>query len=122
MRALPLLLLLLSGCAHTALRTDDANYSSRDYLATALETLTESDPDVQGLRVQAQRETKAALEQLMDGATSHRRVPYDGPPRLEVALELLERSEGALAKTGDAEALEHTRRAAQTLRLALAPR
>ncbi len=122
MRALPLLLLLLSACAHTALRTDDASYSTRDYLATALETLTESDPDVQGLRVQAQRETKAALEQLMDGATSHRRVPYDGPPRLEVALELLERSEGALTKTGDAEALEHTRRAAQTLRLALAPR
>lgn len=122
MRALPLLLLFVSACAHTALRTEDANFSSRDYLATALETLTASDPDVQGLRVQAQLETKAALEQLMDGATTHRVVPYDGPPRLEVALELLERSEGALTKSGDAEALEHTRRAAQSLRLALAPR
>lgn len=122
MRALPLLLLLVTACAHTALRTEDTSYSSRDYLATALETLTAADPDVHGLRVQAQLETKAALEQLMDGATSHRPVPYDGPPRLEVALELLERSEGALTKTGDAEALEHTRRAAQSLRLALAPR
>ncbi|MBM4780480.1 MAG: hypothetical protein GQE15_22480 [Archangiaceae bacterium] len=122
MRALPLLMLLVTACAHTALRTEDVNYSSRDYLATALETLTASDPDVHGLRVQAQLETKAALEQLVDGATSHRVVPYDGPPRLEVALELLERSEGALTKTGDAEALEHTRRAAQSLRLALAPR
>lgn len=122
MRALPLLLLFVSACAHTALRTDDATFSTRDYLATALETLTASDPDVQGLRVQAQLETKAALEQLVDGATSHRVVPYDGPARLEVALELLERVESRLATTGDAEALEHTRRAAQSLRLALAPR
>lgn len=116
------LLLLVSGCAHTALRTDDTRFTTRDYLATALETLTASDPDVAGLRVRAQLETKAALEQLMDGATSHRVVPYDGPPRLEVALELLERSEGALSASGEARALEHTRRAAQSLRVALAAR
>jgi hypothetical protein len=101
---------------------DATSFSSRDCLETALETLSTADPDVAGYRVQAQLETKAALAQLLDGATSHRVVPFDGPPQLEVALELLERSEGALAALGEPAALEHTRRAAQSVRLALATR
>ncbi len=123
MRALlVMVVLLVSGCAHTALKTDATSFSSRDYLSTALETLSAADPDIAGYRVRAQVETKAALAQLVDGATSHRVVPSDGPPRLEVALELLERSEGALAALGEPVALEHTRRAAESVRLALAPK
>lgn len=116
-----ILMLLFGGCAHSALRVDPAtSFSSRDYLATALETLSVADPDAEGRRAIAERETRAALEDLVDGHLRSRAVPYEGPPRLEVALELLERSEATLAQAHAEEALEHTRRAAQALRLALA--
>lgn len=113
-----LLLLVLPGCAHTALRGDES-FSARDYLQTALDTLAAADPDVGGHRLRAQLETKAALEVLGDVAAS-RTVPYDGPPRLEVALELLERCEAA--RSVDEQALQHARQAATELRAALAPR
>jgi hypothetical protein len=111
-------LLVLSGCAHTALRADET-FSARDYLQTALETLAASDPDVGGHRLRAQLETKAALEVMGDVGAS-RSVPYDGPPRLEVALELLERCEAARAV--DEQALQHARMAAAELREALTKR
>jgi len=112
------ILLVLSGCAHTTLRADET-FSARDYLQTALETLAAADPDVGGHRLRAQLETKAALEVLGEGAAS-RAVPYDGPPRLEVALELLERCEAA--RSVDEAALHHARQAADELRQALASR
>lgn len=112
------ILLVLSGCAHTTLRADET-FSARDYLQTALETLAAADPDVGGHRLRAQLETKAALEVLGEGAVS-RTVPYDGPPRLEVALELLERCEAA--RSVDEAALHHARQAADELRQALASR
>lgn len=124
MRSLILLLLfVLGGCAHSALRvTPDDAFSGRDYLATALQTIAAADPDVEGRRALAEKETRAALEDLLDGHLRHRAVPFDGPPRLEVALELLERSELALTEARANDALEHTRRAAEAIRLALASR
>ncbi len=117
------LLGLLAGCAHSSLRvTSNDVFSTRDYLATALETLASADPDAEGRRALAERETRAALNDLVDGHLHSRPVPYEGPPRLEVALELLERSEATLTATKSSDALEHTRRAAEALRLALAQR
>jgi hypothetical protein len=117
------LLFILGGCAHSALRASpDESFSGRDYLHTALQTLASADPDLEGRRALAEKETRAALDDLSDGHLSSRAVPYDGPPRLEVALELLERSEQALTQARATDALEHTRRAAEAVRLALAPR
>jgi hypothetical protein len=117
---LSLLSVALGGCAHSALRpSPDVTYSVRDYLSTALQALSEADPDLEGRRSLAERETKAALADLVDGHLSARAVPYDGPPCLEVALELLERSEAGLVEAREREALEHTRRASAALRLAL---
>ncbi|MCA2981474.1 MAG: hypothetical protein INH41_16400 [Myxococcaceae bacterium] len=117
---LVLCLFTLSGCAHSALRASrDVTYSVRDYLSTALRTLAEADTDLEGRRWRAELETRAALADLGEGPLGARPVPYDGPPRLEVALELLERGEAGLVEAREAGALEHTRRATAALRLAL---
>lgn len=52
--------------------------------------------------------------------SDHRPVPFEGPPRLDVALELLERAEAALAP--GAPASDHVRRALTEVRSALTRR
>lgn len=93
--------------------------SHHDALHTALEVLQSSDPDVEGRRVQAERETRAALEALGDWRRDFRSIPYEGAPRLEVALELLERSLPSLRQSKASDAVEHVERASEVLRLAV---
>jgi len=47
-----------------------------------------------------------------------RRVPFTGPPSLQIALELLEHGEVEMQRMCSNDALVHTRRAAEELRAA----
>lgn len=102
MRLAVVILALLSTAACTpsraAVRVTDGAYSASDYLRTAYEALNEAETDVDGHRVRAQLQAKAALQALPDGGFRARRVPYEGPATLAVALELLERSTLHLAE------------------------
>ncbi|GMU59421.1 MAG: hypothetical protein AMXMBFR34_11840 [Myxococcaceae bacterium] len=120
MRSAALLGLLLLGCAGpraAQVRDEGEGYAVRDYLTTAWEALSLAETDTAGHRVRAQRETRAALEALGDLATPIRRVPFDGPPSLEVALELLERSRPHLGR--NALAMGHAEKAMDELRAAM---
>lgn len=112
-------LFLLAACSanRSALRDEKGSYSARDYLQTAFETLTDAETDTGGHRIRAVVETRAALERLDDGGVRARRVPYEGPPSLSVAFELLQRSEPELPPRSRAQ--EHAQRALEELRLAL---
>lgn len=113
------LLFLLCGCSTTSviIRHDAGAFSGRDYLKTAYETLTEAETDTGGHRIRAQVETRAALEQLGDTRLPARLVPFEGPPTLAVALELLEHSQPDLQQ--NSVALAHAQRALDELRAAL---
>jgi hypothetical protein len=97
-----------------------STFDVRDYLKTALETLVSAETDTGGHRIRAQLETRAALEALGDEARLARAVPYRGPPSMEVALELLERSEPRM--TQNVLARTHAQRAVAELRAALSAR
>ncbi len=112
-----LLLMLLSSCAAgRAVTVREGSYSTRDYLKTAYETLQSSDTDTNGHRIRAQLATRAALQALDDGDPG-RSVPFEGPPSLAVARELLERV--APAPTDVSAVAEQTRRALGELNAAL---
>jgi hypothetical protein len=114
-------LILGPGCASRgALRGDGSAFTARDYLRTAWNTLIEAETDTAGHRVRAQRETRAALEALNELTSTARVVPFEGPPTLAVALELLQHSEAEIGRRGSPAALEHTRRAEDELKAALA--
>ncbi|MDP1827026.1 MAG: hypothetical protein Q8L48_27380 [Archangium sp.] len=119
MRPLLALLLFLSGCTSTRVlvRHDAGAFSVRDYLKTAYQTLTEAETDVGGHRIRAQRETRAALDLLGQSPVAPRPVPFEGPPTLAVALELLEYSEREVRLNQPAHL--HTTRAVAELREAL---
>ncbi len=68
----------------------------------------------------ARRQTRAALEELGAISAPTRKVPFDGPPSLAIALELLEQSEREMQRMCSNDALIHARRAAAELRQALA--
>lgn len=125
MRSLLVLSALLGfvACSSTssAVRADVGAFAVRDYLKTAWETLSLSETDTEGHRVRAQLATRAAIDALGDelGGPA-RRVPFDGPPSMSVALELLERSEPQMSQNAAAQA--HARRAVAELRAALAVR
>jgi hypothetical protein len=108
--------LFLLGCTadRQAVRVDSAAYAAPDYLRTAYEALNEAETDVDGRRVAAQLQTKQALRALPDGGLHARRVPYEGPPTLDVAAELLERSTLHLSERDPARA--HAQRALRELR------
>lgn len=112
------LVLTLSACAsgRDLVRFGEGAFAARDYLHTAWETLTQAETDTEGHRIRAQLETRAALEALGGPATA-RRVPYQGPPTLAVAMALLERSAPQVPQDSPAQA--HTRRALAELREAL---
>lgn len=120
MFAMILLAFSLLGCATpAAVRSTPGTFSVRDYLKTAYDTLLVAETDTNGHRIRAQLETRAAL-QALDDATPARRVPFEGPPTLAVALELLERSQQE--STQNVLAQTHTTRAAAELRQALGVR
>jgi len=112
-------LLLFAACTptRTALRPEASAFAVRDYLKTAYETLALADSDADGHRVRAQLETREALSALGELGTSARSVPYDGPPTMSVALELLELSAPKVAHNPHAH--EHTLKAVAELRAAL---
>jgi hypothetical protein len=118
-RLLVVALLACSACAssHRALRSDANSFAVRDYLKTAYETLASAETDTDGHRVRAQLETRAALDALGDLGSSARLVPYDGPPSMSVALELLEESAPKVAHNPDAH--QHTLKAVAELRAAV---
>jgi hypothetical protein len=121
MRPLFLSFFVLCGCATAAVQHHQpGTFSVHDYLKTAYDTLLVAETDTDGHRVRAQLETRAALDALDDRSVSPRRVPYEGPPSLAVALELLERSEQET--TQNVLAQTHARRAAAELRQALTAR
>ena len=124
MRNIFALVLLLSGCATTAVSKvviDDTTgaFSVNDYLKTAYDTLLEAETDTGGHRIRAQLETRAALELLVNSSVAPRSVPFEGPPTLAVAYALLVRSERDLRREDAAPALDATRRALAELRAAL---
>lgn len=86
------------GCASSrVIREDKEPFSARDYLKTAYETLLESETDTDGRRVRALLATRAALAVLgTDRCVRERKVTFDGPPTLAVALGLLRHSEQEL--------------------------
>ena len=114
--------MLATGCATTSsiATTQPGLFGARDYLKTAWETLRKAETDTEGHRVRAERETRAALEELGDASMPARKVPFTGPPSLAVALELLEHSEVEMSRVFSNDALVHTRRAADELRAAIA--
>lgn len=113
------LLLLLVGCSSSraVVRHEAGAFSVRDYLQTAFETLGEAETDSGGHRVRAQLETRAALEGLGESGLRARKVPYEGPPTLAVALELLEHSAPEMPQDGPAHL--HAQRALGELRQAV---
>ena len=114
-------MILGPGCASRgALRGDGSAFTARDYLRTAWTTLIEAETDTAGHRVRAQKETQAALEALNELTSTAKVVPYEGPPTLAVALELLQHSEVEISRRASPAALEHTRRAEDELKAALA--
>lgn len=114
-----MLLALLASCASgRAVTVAEGSYSQRDYLKTAYETLQTSETDTGGHRIRAQLATRAALQALEDGELG-RSVPFDGPPSLAVARELLERV--APSPADGSVVAENTRRALAELNAALAP-
>jgi hypothetical protein len=119
MRPLLALVLLASfgGCAHRVVVRDEPGFAVRDYVKTAYDTLVLADPDTGGHRIRAQLEARAAFEALGSVRTPASAVPFEGPPTLAVALELLERSEARLAQYPAAQA--HARVAVAELREAL---
>lgn len=119
MRPLLALLLVLSGCTSTRVlvRHEAGTFSVRDYLKTAYETLGEAETDSGGHRIRAQLETRAALDLMGDFSVPPRPVPFEGPPTLAVALELLEHSERRVRQNPPAH--QHTQRAVAELREAL---
>ena len=118
MRHVVLLLVALSGCATTHLSSaSERTYEPRDYLQTAYEALVRADTDTGGHRIRAELETRAALQALGDEARHARAVPFDGPPSMQVALELLQATEPQL--TQNVLARTHTERAVAELREAL---
>lgn len=118
MRFAVLLFALISFAACTpsraTVRVGDGAYSASDYLRTAYQALNEAETDVDGHRVRAQLQAKAALRALPDGGFRARLVPYEGPATLAVALELLERSTLHLAERDAAR--EHAQLALLELR------
>lgn len=119
MRPLIALLLVLSGCTSTRalVRHEAGTFSVRDYLKTAYQTLGEAETDAGGHRIRAQLETRAALDLMGDFSVAPRAVPFEGPPTLAVALELLEHSERGVRQNQAAHV--HTTRAVAELREAL---
>lgn len=114
-----LLLVMLSSCAASRVVTvADGAYSQRDYLKTAYETLQNADTDTEGHRIRAQLATRAALQALDDGDLG-RNVPFEGPPSMAVARELLQRV--APSPTDGSAVAESTRRALTELNAALGP-
>lgn len=101
----------------SALRPEASSFAVRDYLKTAYETLASAETDTDGHRVRAQLETRAALDALGELSSPARVVPYDGPPTMSVALELLEQSAPKVLHNRDAH--EHTLKAVAELRAAL---
>ncbi len=124
MKPILAVLILACGCATThstgVLATTPGLFGARDYLKTAWETLGKAETDTEGHRIRAERETRAALEELGDVSMPARRVPFSGAPSLAVALELLEHSEIEMSRMCSNDALVHTRRAASELRAAIA--
>ncbi len=122
MRHALFILLLTTGCATTSSisATEPGLFGARDYLKTAWETLAKAETDTEGHRIRAERETRAALEELGDLSLPARKVPFTGPPSLAIALELLEHSEIEMSRMCSNDALVHTRRAADELRAAIA--
>lgn len=111
---------LFAGCAtptRTALRPEASAFAVRDYLQTAYETLALAETDTDGHRVRAQLETREALSALGELGGGTRPVPYDGPPTMSVALELLELSAPKVVHNRDAH--EHTLKAVAELRAAV---
>lgn len=100
-----------------AVKPEASAFDARDYLKTAYETLVSAETDTGGHRIRAQLETRAALEALGEETRHARQVPYDGPPSMEVALELLQASEPQM--TQNVLARTHTQRALAELRAAL---
>lgn len=114
---------VLCGCATTNASLGSVPpgvYGARDYLKTAWETLGRADTDTNGHRVRAERETRAALENLGEVSMPARAVPFVGPPTLAIALDLLEHGEIEMQRMCSNDALVHTRRAAEELRAAIA--
>lgn len=109
----------LAGCSasHSAVRHDAGAWAVRDYLKTAYQTLAIAETDTDGHRVRAQLETRAAIDALGELGGPARVVPYDGPPSLSVALELLEHSTPRLQ--GNPLAQAHAQRAVAELQAAL---
>jgi hypothetical protein len=119
MKRILLVALLGCGCASTnAVVARGGDWTARDYVKTALQTLTLADTDTGGHRMKAELETRAALD-ILDARGHARAVPYEGPPTLAAALELLQQGELSLMRT-PSPALDHTRRAEAELREALA--
>lgn len=114
---LTFLVVALGGCtAGKYVRSEQGTFSVRDYLSTAYDTLLASETDSDGHRIRAQLETRAALAAL-DERSPPRRVPFEEPPTLAVALELLERSQHE--STLNVLAQTHALRAAAELKQAL---
>lgn len=112
--------LSLLSCAsnRTTVRHDARAFSGRDYLKTAYETLLAAETDTEGHRVRAMLDTRAALAVLgAEQCTVDRKVAFDGPPTLAVALELLEYSEQETKQNPLAHS--HLKRALTELRAAL---
>ena len=122
MKQLLAVIVLVCGCAttHSVTAAKPGLFGARDYLKTAWETLGKAETDTEGHRVRAERETRAALEELGDVSMPARKVPFTGSPSLAIALELLEHSEIEMSRMSSAGALVHTRRAADELRAAIA--
>ncbi|MFZ5441245.1 MAG: hypothetical protein ACOZQL_14650 [Myxococcota bacterium] len=116
---LAFVLVLFPACASSRLAVQPAagSFDARDYLKTAYETLVSAETDTGGHRIRAQLETRAALDALGDDARHARLVPFDGPPSMEVALELLQASEQQV--TQNVLARTHTQRALAELKAAL---
>lgn len=112
-----LLLFLISACASAPLLPGPNRYEARDYLKTAYETLVKADPDTEGHRIRAELETQAALQALGDEQRLAREVPFQGPPTLAVALELLRAGEAGV--TTNVPVRVHTQRAMAELQAAL---
>jgi hypothetical protein len=113
-----LLLLAVAACAPRAIIRHDAGaFAVRDYLKTAYETLAIAETDGDGHRIRAQLETRAAIDALGELGGPSKRVPYEGPATLAVALELLERTEPQM--TQNVLAQTHVTRALAELRAAL---
>lgn len=110
----------LSGCASSraVIRHEEGAFSARDYLKTAYETLLKAETDTGGHRIRALLDTRAALAVLgTERCVRERKVAFDGPPTLAVALELLEYAEQELRQNTLAHS--HLQSALSELRTAL---